>query len=467
MFRLSSMPARAFSFILLCLVATLLYIGCIVIELDLRIFTVLFLFIVAIFWFSQDSINRSIIKHFRHSLPPLQEAELHQAVEALQNSQSINELHGVITRTLQQIYHFGHVEIYYPEYWRNMIDDYKAIPAAYSNKPNQRITTKTATEKSHIEIISTHTCEDKSIKDFLRLAEASALFALYHEDKLLCLIQISDKHYRHINKDLSAPLMDYLHTTLQRILHLQRGSDNQTQQMRLLQSIAGNIAHEIRNPLNILSMILQVVQRQIDQLSEASNQRSKEKLATEIREAIVDGYNTINRSKIIMDIIINNIRSNIKTEHFLPLSIKACTEKALNQYAYQDDEIRQISAKLKDNFIFVGDESLFIFVIYNLLKNALYYISNHPDMTITVYSETGSTYNSLYFTDTGPGIASENLPNLFDDFYSIGKKHGAGLGLPFCKRTMQAFGGDIQCESVVNEYTRFILTFPKINAGSI
>jgi signal transduction histidine kinase len=64
--------------------------------------------------------------------------------------------------------------------------------------------------------------------------------------------------------------------------------------------------------------------------------------------------------------------------------------------------------------------------------------------------------------DTGPGIAPENLPKLFDNFYTSGKSGGTGLGLAYCKRTMQALDGDIYCQSKLGEHTAFRLSFPDL-----
>jgi len=68
----------------------------------------------------------------------------------------------------------------------------------------------------------------------------------------------------------------------------------------------------------------------------------------------------------------------------------------------------------------------------------------------------------LEVRDTGPGIEAESLPKIFDSFYTVGKLGGTGLGLPYCKRSMEALGGSIRCESVLGEYTAFILSFPEV-----
>jgi signal transduction histidine kinase len=65
----------------------------------------------------------------------------------------------------------------------------------------------------------------------------------------------------------------------------------------------------------------------------------------------------------------------------------------------------------------------------------------------------------LIFKDTGKGIASKDLPFVFDRFYTQ-TPHGTGIGLAFCQDVLKRFGGSIVCDSVEGEYTIFTLSFP-------
>src|SRR5690606_24009345 len=71
----------------------------------------------------------------------------------------------------------------------------------------------------------------------------------------------------------------------------------------------------------------------------------------------------------------------------------------------------------------------------------------------------------------GPGIPAHIITKLFEEFYTSGKKEGTGLGLSFCKRNMQIFGGDIICESEFgygkSGWTKFSLLFPILSAEEI
>jgi two-component system CAI-1 autoinducer sensor kinase/phosphatase CqsS len=111
-----------------------------------------------------------------------------------------------------------------------------------------------------------------------------------------------------------------------------------------------------------------------------------------------------------------------------------------------------LNVNLEDDFDFFGDETLMIFVVLNLIRNSLYY---RAKINIWLDGDKGC----LYFKDDGVGIAADKIDSIFDDFMTNGKKGGAGLGLPFCKRVMNAFSGDISCKSTEGEGAEFCVQF--------
>ena len=130
----------------------------------------------------------------------------------------------------------------------------------------------------------------------------------------------------------------------------------------------------------------------------------------------------------------------------------------MTEFAFQNGEKNSVNLDLKQNFIFKGDKNLAVFVLFNLLKNALYHQGK-----INIHLERKEDYNLLHFKDTGAGIPADKLPAIFESFITSDKKEGTGLGLPFCKRVMKGFDGDITCNSKKGEYTEFILHFPRVS----
>ena len=115
---------------------------------------------------------------------------------------------------------------------------------------------------------------------------------------------------------------------------------------------------------------------------------------------------------------------------------------------------------IKNDFNFFGSDTLLFYTLFNLLKNSLYYLNSYPQSTITITIFSTKKENILSFKDIGPGIEPDKLELLFQDFMTSNKKEGTGLGLSFCRKVMESFGGSIKCSSVLKEYTEFTLNFP-------
>ncbi|MBW2168958.1 MAG: hypothetical protein JRG69_06820, partial [Deltaproteobacteria bacterium] len=72
----------------------------------------------------------------------------------------------------------------------------------------------------------------------------------------------------------------------------------------------------------------------------------------------------------------------------------------------------------------------------------------------------------LYLIDAGSGISPENLPFIFNPFFST-KADRAGIDLPVVKRIMESHGGQIEVSSKPEEGTTFVLQFPLERRRSI
>ena len=102
-------------------------------------------------------------------------------------------------------------------------------------------------------------------------------------------------------------------------------------------------------------------------------------------------------------------------------------------------------------------------VVGNLLENA---ITHTPEGgNVTVAATTANDQVEVMVSDTGPGIAPEDLPRLFDRFYRADPSRsrgtgGSGLGLTIARRLVEAHGGTIDAESVPGQGSRFTVRLP-------
>lgn len=107
-------------------------------------------------------------------------------------------------------------------------------------------------------------------------------------------------------------------------------------------------------------------------------------------------------------------------------------------------------------------------VIVNLLTNAVAYNKEHGEIHVATYAENGAAI--LAVTDSGPGIAPEDLPHVFERFYradtSRARSEGrCGLGLAICKAAVEAHGGRITVSSQPGLGATFVVRLPVHGPG--
>ncbi|MBC7435257.1 MAG: response regulator [Bdellovibrionales bacterium] len=229
----------------------------------------------------------------------------------------------------------------------------------------------------------------------------------------------------------------------------------------LYAGLAGSIAHEVRNPMAQVQYALEGA------LSILSAARTSEPPALARRQvdalaqALAGGALAVARGLQAVTLTLQQVSGKpLDSASFTRLSAAECVEKALAEFAFETAEQRAcVGARIEGDFMFHGDETACVLVLFNLLKNALYYLPVHPQTRVTLTVQNAPQCR-IVVHDTGPGVPPVQVAELFEEFYSFGKAEGTGLGLAFCARVMSAFGGDISCRSDVGEFTEFVLAFP-------
>jgi signal transduction histidine kinase len=102
-------------------------------------------------------------------------------------------------------------------------------------------------------------------------------------------------------------------------------------------------------------------------------------------------------------------------------------------------------------------------VLVNLYLNAIDAMPAGGKLTVSARCGAADKV-TVTVTDTGIGISEDDLPKIFQPFYSAKKKSGLGLGLPICSRILANHGGDIQVESRPGTGTMFRFSLPVLQA---
>ncbi len=255
------------------------------------------------------------------------------------------------------------------------------------------------------------------------------------------------------------------HHSVKKSIQLNQSRVDEKIKQQRLQALAGSIAHEMRNSLGMAKHSLDCIERAC--VAEAMSPTTSQQEATPaLRELetvfghLAQGQTAVRRGLQVITMTLNEVNARpIDASTFTYLSAEDVTRKALEEFNFESTSDRvRVSLHVLRDFTFRGDETIYVFILFNLIKNAVYYFKLHPKATITISVDN----KTVTVKDTGPGIPADVLPDLFQNFKSSGKPEGTGLGLAYCRRAMQAFGGDITCRSAPAEYTEFVLHFPTV-----
>lgn len=253
------------------------------------------------------------------------------------------------------------------------------------------------------------------------------------------------------------------------------------ERLRAMLAAASNLAQELRTPLLGIRGGAKGLQRHLPALLDAYRQAQEHGLKVEpmqhahlqaMYEAMERIENEAAHSNTIIDMLLMNTRSSgSKAEDFCDCSIAKCIRTAIDRYPFSGSREKQlISWDDQADFRFRGIELHAVHILLNLMKNALYHVAKAGKGEIAIRTEFSPQGNVLIFRDTGAGIPQSSLPHIFTHFYRWSPDDrsglGPGIGLAYCQRVMESFGGSIRCYSEEGKYTEFVLTFPHVGAAA-
>ncbi len=230
---------------------------------------------------------------------------------------------------------------------------------------------------------------------------------------------------------------------------------------RLKSEFLSAVSHELRTPLTtIRESVSQVLDGILGQTT------------ADQREFLTICLNDIDRlTRIINDLLdISKIEARKLQLKRTSVNISNLVKEVCASFASRAREKGlEIRADLSgDNIEVYADPDKIIQVFTNLVGNSLKFTSRgHIEIAVRDAPE----MVECVVSDTGRGIAEEDLPKVFSKFQQFGREigpgeKGTGLGLSIAKEIVDLHGGKIRVESKLNEWTRFIFVLPKHTEGT-
>jgi len=223
----------------------------------------------------------------------------------------------------------------------------------------------------------------------------------------------------------------------------------------LREHFATIVSHELKSPLSAVQQNIFVLESELSgKLTDEQSFR-----LNRIQTRIKDLINIINTWLRIYSADIEKIKDN-----FQLLNINDVISKAIDNVSThairKDINIVYSTSEYIDQIN--GDEGTLVESLVNIIGNAIKYSRLGSEIVVEAHQEENKIIISI--KDTGIGISNEDLPFIFNDFYS-GKhdpdtQKGSGLGLAITKRIIEAHGGQISVESELGKGTRFVLQLP-------
>jgi PAS domain S-box-containing protein len=216
-----------------------------------------------------------------------------------------------------------------------------------------------------------------------------------------------------------------------------------TERMAALGEVAARVAHEIRNPLVSLGGFARRLEKQLNGgLKEYADIIAKE----------------VGR----LESILNEILSFVKETRIIkePVAASKIMDEVVTLTRSEiDDRGIVLIQDYREPIELYVDPNRVKDALLNIVKNAMQALGEKGTITLRIYRKNKTCVMEI--TDTGPGIADEDLSFIFDPFYTT-KKEGTGLGLTITHRIIEEHDGRIEVESKAGEGSTFRVLMPVI-----
>lgn len=225
----------------------------------------------------------------------------------------------------------------------------------------------------------------------------------------------------------------------------------ESERLKALTLLAAGVAHEIGNPLNAVTIHLQLMERELKELADSEVRKSLEELVEVSKREV-------HRLDRIITQFLRAIRPSLPDRK--PVKMDRLLDETLELMRHEVENRRILVEREQPDQIppVPADDVQVKQAFFNIIKNALQAMEDGGILKIGI--EVSERFVSICFADNGPGITSENLGSIYEPYHTT-KATGSGLGLMIVQRILRDHGGEIEICSTPERGTAFTLHFPR------
>ena len=209
---------------------------------------------------------------------------------------------------------------------------------------------------------------------------------------------------------------------------------------REISAFTSGVGHEIKNPLNSLSLLLELLHKKVPEALQDDIALGKEEIQKISR--IIDQFSAslkpieLNKERFSLAEMVSNVKDSLSRE-------------------YDISEVEIIYSESSSVYL-EADKNLMSQAFFNLLRNSL---DASERGLISIHAEQKKRAAEVRIEDSGSGIPEENQERIFEPFFST-KKKGLGVGLYLTKKIIEAHEGRIEVRSQKGQGTVFVIHIP-------
>lgn len=211
---------------------------------------------------------------------------------------------------------------------------------------------------------------------------------------------------------------------------------SEKERYREISAFTSGVAHEIKNPLNSLALLFELLEK---------------KMPAEFEDEISSGIGEVKKISRIIDQFSAFLKPlDLKKEELVLKDLMSDIRRSI------EEKHIDIRYEEQGKVVLYADKGLLSQALLNLLQNSLE-ATDKGEIRILAKKQKKRTHISVQ--DTGRGMSAEEIKHIFDPFFSK-KKEGMGIGLYLTKKIIEAHEGRISCESRLGKGTTFYIEIP-------